>query len=144
MAHKHSCLNCDKVIAEGNFDCELDRDHDFALCDECAGVKPRDNMETKHTPGPWKVGTKHPCRVIGGHDLIAYCCEPFDEGTEYDWQKANAHLIAKAWLLPEVERVLELFSGEADGRPHLVDSDIMPVPMKWLRDARALLAKLQE
>ena len=36
MAHKHICLSCDRVIEEGNFDCELDRDHDFCLCDECA------------------------------------------------------------------------------------------------------------
>jgi hypothetical protein len=35
MAHKHTCLRCGKVIAEGNFDCELDRDHDWALCDDC-------------------------------------------------------------------------------------------------------------
>lgn len=34
--HKHTCRDCDRVIAEGNFDCELDADHDFALCDECA------------------------------------------------------------------------------------------------------------
>lgn len=34
--HKHTCLSCDKVIDEGLFDCELDEDHDFALCDDCA------------------------------------------------------------------------------------------------------------
>lgn len=35
MAHKHTCLNCDVVIEEGNFDCELDRDHDYRVCDDC-------------------------------------------------------------------------------------------------------------
>jgi len=39
MAHKHTCLNCDAVIEEGNFDCELDRDHDWSLCDKCAAVR---------------------------------------------------------------------------------------------------------
>jgi hypothetical protein len=33
--HKHTCLICDKVIAEGNFDCEFDSDHDFGVCNEC-------------------------------------------------------------------------------------------------------------
>jgi len=33
--HKHTCLNCSKVIEEGDFDCELDADHDYSLCDEC-------------------------------------------------------------------------------------------------------------
>jgi hypothetical protein len=36
MPHKHLCLNCGQVIAEGDFDCELDRDDDFALCTSCA------------------------------------------------------------------------------------------------------------
>lgn len=36
MAHKHTCLNCGAVTAEGDFDCEVDRDHDFDLCDACA------------------------------------------------------------------------------------------------------------
>jgi hypothetical protein len=36
MSHKHLCLECGGVIAEGDFDCELDRDHDFALCADCA------------------------------------------------------------------------------------------------------------
>lgn len=36
MSHKHNCLECGKVISEGNFDCEFDTDHDFALCPACA------------------------------------------------------------------------------------------------------------
>lgn len=35
MAHKHFCLDCDCVIAQGNFDCEFDSDHDFELCRTC-------------------------------------------------------------------------------------------------------------
>jgi hypothetical protein len=27
MAHKHFCLNCNAVVAEGDFDCERDADH---------------------------------------------------------------------------------------------------------------------
>jgi len=34
--HAHRCLNCDAIIAEGQFDgCELDADHDWALCPAC-------------------------------------------------------------------------------------------------------------
>ena len=33
--HKHLCLDCDAIIDEGDFDCESDADHDFALCSAC-------------------------------------------------------------------------------------------------------------
>ena len=33
--HKHLCLQCEAVTAEGNFDCESDTDHDFEICSEC-------------------------------------------------------------------------------------------------------------
>lgn len=36
MSHKHTCLNCGIIIEEGDFDCEFDADHDYALCDACA------------------------------------------------------------------------------------------------------------
>jgi hypothetical protein len=35
MAHKHFCLKCDAVVAEVDFDCERDTDHDFELCAKC-------------------------------------------------------------------------------------------------------------
>lgn len=35
MSHKHICLNCDVIIAESDFDCEFDADHDFELCAAC-------------------------------------------------------------------------------------------------------------
>ena len=54
--HKHTCLECDAVIAEGDFHCEFDTNHGYALCDECARAHMRqdkagnpargDNMET--------------------------------------------------------------------------------------------------
>lgn len=34
--HAHTCLSCGKVLAVGEFDCEYDRDHDFADCESCA------------------------------------------------------------------------------------------------------------
>jgi hypothetical protein len=34
--HKHFCLNCEAVVAEGNFDCGHDTDHDdLEHCDNC-------------------------------------------------------------------------------------------------------------
>lgn len=33
--HAHLCLDCGAIIATGDFDCEYDADHDFALCAEC-------------------------------------------------------------------------------------------------------------
>jgi hypothetical protein len=36
MAHKHFCLNCHRVIEEGNFDCDDDRDHEIVpVCADC-------------------------------------------------------------------------------------------------------------
>jgi hypothetical protein len=34
--HKHFCLVCGSVVAEGEFDCEFDYDHDFAVCCRCS------------------------------------------------------------------------------------------------------------
>jgi hypothetical protein len=28
-------MRCGALIGRGDFDCELDRDHDFGLCDKC-------------------------------------------------------------------------------------------------------------
>ena len=38
--HAHLCGHCGQEIERGLFDCEVDRDHDFGLCDACiaAGV----------------------------------------------------------------------------------------------------------
>jgi hypothetical protein len=33
--HVHRCLNCDSMIAAGEFDCESNNDHDYALCPAC-------------------------------------------------------------------------------------------------------------
>lgn len=35
MAHKYTCLACGAVIAQADFDCEFDTDHDFELCPVC-------------------------------------------------------------------------------------------------------------
>lgn len=34
--HRHFCLYCNAVVAEGDFDCGRDSDHDdLELCDNC-------------------------------------------------------------------------------------------------------------
>lgn len=65
-------------------------------------------MGNKHTPGPWHVGTKYPCRVISDTDksIPAFCCLPDDEGSESDREKANARLIAAAPELLERAKAL--------------------------------------
>jgi hypothetical protein len=35
MVHKHFCRNCNAMMAEGDFDCGRDADHDFELCAKC-------------------------------------------------------------------------------------------------------------
>jgi hypothetical protein len=58
-----------------------------------------------HTPGPWKVGTKHPGRVMaanGRGNVIAYCTpHPDDTDSPTEEEAANARLIAQAPALYE-------------------------------------------
>lgn len=71
MAHKHTCLNCDAVIAEGEFDCEFDRDHDFELCAKCASL-------TKYT---------HTFKGLTS-DQVSELIEQFGESC-HDWDKVR-------------------------------------------------------
>jgi hypothetical protein len=50
-----------------------------------------------HTDLPWRVATKHPCRILDdtGIGVIAMTCFPVDEGTEYQWQRDNAEYIVQ-------------------------------------------------
>ena len=52
------------------------------------------------TARPWKVGTKHPCRIIGQvgeSGIVGMTIMGFDdEGTETEREKANAALIVTA------------------------------------------------
>jgi len=36
MTHHHTCRDCGAAIGLGGDGCELDQDHDFALCAPCA------------------------------------------------------------------------------------------------------------
>ena len=36
MAHNHTCLDCSTIVETGEFDCDIDADHDWSLCSECA------------------------------------------------------------------------------------------------------------
>ena len=38
--HKHTCTSCGATIAEGDFDCEFDRDHDYQTCATCWSAQP--------------------------------------------------------------------------------------------------------
>lgn len=33
--HKHTCITCGAVMEVGDYDCEMDHDHDFAQCRVC-------------------------------------------------------------------------------------------------------------
>ena len=52
MAHKHFCQKCNAVLAEGDFDCGHDADHDFELCAKCrAREKASTDWISAHTRG---------------------------------------------------------------------------------------------
>ena len=59
------------------------------------------------TKRPWKVGTKHPCRIIGQvgeSGIVGMTTMGFDdEGTETEREKANAALIVQA--VNELDRI---------------------------------------
>lgn len=98
------------------------------------------------TPGPWKVademhgvGNLLVAGVVKGRWPIANC--GYDESGN---AQANARLIAKAPLLVEARESIDdaivnitVLHGE------LHDEDEFCVYCQWLRQARALLAKLE-
>ena len=50
-----------------------------------------------HTPGPWKVGSRHPGRVIADGGFIACCTRhPDDDDQPNEVEAANAHYIVRA------------------------------------------------
>jgi hypothetical protein len=47
--HKHFCLNCEAVVAEGDFDCGHDTDHDdLEHCDNCVARIARTEAYLRH------------------------------------------------------------------------------------------------
>ena len=86
-----------------------------------------------HSPGPWRTGSKHPCRVIADGHLVAYACEPQDEGTEYKEQIANARLIAAA---PRMLQTLQAFVKAVEMFDGLSASDVR----WWAAEARDSIA----
>jgi hypothetical protein len=54
-------------------------------------------MNTKHTPGEWKVSSQTPCRVdtANGSITVSWTCN-FDGGKREQEAEANASLIAAA------------------------------------------------
>lgn len=52
--------------------------------------------KAKPTPGPWKVGTRYPGRIIGGSAVVAQTTQAIDEGFETAVEIANARLISAA------------------------------------------------
>lgn len=106
--------------------------------------------ESKHAPGPWKVGEKSPdtaenwhpvealhegCRSWGS--IIAWALAGDGEGQARDRALANARLIAAApgmlTALHEVEEFLDQQADADDGRPNRA--------MSLLVEVRAALAK---
>lgn len=73
-------------------------------------------METKHTPGPWEVGHKHPERCIINTPYSILVAEPIYRGRPItqDETYANAKLIAAA---PELlEFAIRWYESVTEGR----------------------------
>jgi hypothetical protein len=39
MVHAHTCRNCGVVLSVGPFDCGVEDDHEYGICDRCAGMQ---------------------------------------------------------------------------------------------------------
>lgn len=78
---------------------------------------------SKHTPGPWKQGTRGPngCPIIGTEKGLMVCmlAHSANESGQKEQAEANAHLIAAA---PELLEALEELSGIVQGI--LDDTDV--------------------
>jgi hypothetical protein len=49
VTHKHFCLKCSTVVAEGDFDCERDTDHDTTICcSNCVALTARTEAYLRH------------------------------------------------------------------------------------------------
>src|SRR5690348_2260806 len=76
-------------------------------------------MDTKHTKGPWTIsleydgdfliaGERNVCEVFNANHFLNVTTSSVKEEQELDAEaKANASLIAKAYLIPEVVDVLK-------------------------------------
>ena len=112
----------------------------------------------KHSPAPWKLYSeklrpKFPTPILeiqdkNGEALVAW--SGFDGVNQSPARKlANARLIAKAWLIPELVVVLgeaeEYFDQRADAE--YLPGQAAPIgneEMRLLTEIRALLAKTKE
>ena len=50
MVHKHFCPKCNAVVAEGDFDCGRDADHDFKLAPSAEPEEKRRQIGFLRTP----------------------------------------------------------------------------------------------
>ena len=86
-----------------------------------ADIGGRVSTETKsvtHTPGPWKVGARHPGRIIApeSHTIIAYTTE--DDEMPREHEAANAQLIAAApEMLEALEETAQFLARPSDDAP---------------------------
>lgn len=85
--------------------------HDIRV-DNSPSPREGDGAAANHTPLPWRLGTRYPSRVLGGTVVVAMTCDPQDQGTENEREKADAALIVSAVnqcasLLARVERLEE-------------------------------------
>ena len=78
------------------------------------------------TPGPWRVedwsysqpGREHVPTIVNGSDAIAQALGLWRDGADdTDERNANANLIAAAWELLEIVKVLEEWYAERGGGP---------------------------
>jgi len=90
-----------------------------------------------YTPGPWKIGSRHPGRVIADGAFVACCTShPDDDDQPNEVEAANARLIAAA---PELVVALEDLEPLLDSCWDLVD----PPDKERITQARAVLAKVK-
>lgn len=112
--HAHTCLTCGAEIERGNFDCEIDQDHDFRDCDECA--KEETTMTGGyhwHLCGPSPAGhiirvVRHadcPDRRNEDHEVFAPAIEPCPVCDEHlsvlEVLGHAAHACTAASIIPE-------------------------------------------
>ena len=74
MSHKHLCLLCGDVIEEGDFDCEVDADHDFAVCIKHLDVDVTLKCgceEIWHDPADLQIGVYYFCKCHGDTEVVS-------------------------------------------------------------------------
>lgn len=108
--HKHLCTECSAVIAEGNFDCESDSDHDFEICDGCLMNPPAEILAQETNATAQEIFDQSPLIELNQYHREMYLIGPYGSGKEF----FLGTIADEAECLAAIQETLDACGTEAD------------------------------